>query len=256
MSSDRQSLQTLVRGANALDLLLTHDSFTLAEANRALGLGTSITNRLLKTWQQTGYLQFDPASKRYFAGLTLMRLAAKARAGMGLPEVDERLAELARRIDQTCSCSVLAGRYALYIGRVLGNRALTYHVELGKTLPAEATSTGNVLLAYEPQERIHALFPVKELSRYTEHSPRTVDELMARLKVVRESGFAVNEGQLSQAISAVAVPVRNEAGRVVAAFSIAGPSSEMTQRAIHTRYLPALLEAAADPLTLQSFGPG
>ncbi len=248
----KHQLQTLARGAAVLNLLLERDAFTLAEASEALGLGSTVTYRLLRTWVTSGYLQVDRNGKRYAAGLTLMRLAAKARTTSGLPEAEERLEELSRRIDQTCSCAVLAGRYVLYVARVLGNRSLTYHVEVGKTLPAEATSTGHALLAFEEERRVRELFPEPTLSPYTDATPRTVDELIERLRRVRDSGFAVNEGQLSQSISAVAVPVRDASGAVVATFSVAGPSTEVTSATVHGRYLPALLEAAAHPIELRT----
>lgn len=249
-AADGYQLQTLARGASVLNLLLDRDTFTLAEASAALDLGTTITYRLLRTWVSSGYLQHDPVSKRYAAGLTLMRLAAKTRATAGIPEAEARLEALARGIDQTCSCAVLAGRHSLYVARVVANKALTYHVQVGKTLPAEATSTGHVLLAFESEERLRELYPEPRLSRFTDATPATFDELLQRLAQVRADGYAVNRGQLSQHISAVAVPVRNQLGRVVAALSIAGPSAEMTAEAIRARYLPALLEAAGQPLDL------
>lgn len=249
-ATDGYQLQTLARGASVLNLLLDRDAFTLAEASAALELGTTITYRLLRTWVSSGYLQHDPISKRYMAGLALMRLAAKTRATAGIPEAEARLEELARWIDQTCSCAVLAGRYSLYVARVLANRALTYHVQVGKTLPAEATSTGHVLLAFESEERVRELYPEPRLSRFTDATPPTVDELLLRLAQVRADGYALNRGQLSQHISAVAVPVRDSAGQVVAALSIAGPSVEMTAEAIHDRYLPALLNAVRTPIDL------
>lgn len=251
---DNYQLQTLTRGASVLNLLLDRDSFTLAEASESLELGTTITYRLLRTWTTSGYLQYDAATKRYTAGLSLMRLAAKTRATAGVPEAEARLHDLSRRIDQTCSCAVLAGRYALYVARVLANRSLTYHVEVGKTLPAAATSTGHALLAFESEARVRDLYPEPNLPVYTDTTPATVDALLDRLARVRTDGYAFNQGQLSQSISAVAVPVRDARGRVVAAFSIAGPSSEITAETVAERYLPTLLAACEAPL--ERFVPG
>lgn len=253
VDAGKYELQTLKRGAAVLDLLLEYDAFTLSEAAAALGLGNTVTYRLLRTWCASGYLHYDARSKRYSAGLDLMRLAAKARATVGFPAAEARVQALAPRIDQTCSCSVLAGRYVLYVARVLGNRALTYHVEVGKTLPAEVTSTGQALLAFEPEARIDELYPEPTLPYFTHRSPSSVTELKARLAEVRERGYAINEGQHSQGINAVAVPVRDPSGRVVAALSVAGPATEVTREVILERYLPELRAAAAEPLEV-SFG--
>ncbi|HEX7022501.1 MAG TPA: IclR family transcriptional regulator [Trueperaceae bacterium] len=247
---DPYHLQTLARGAAVLNLLARQDFLTLKEASRELELDSSVTYRLLRTWTSTGFLDYDPATKRYHAGLNLLRLATRAHSTSGLPEIEVRLRRVSQQVDQTASCSVLAGRFVLYVARVVAHKALMYQVEIGKTLPAYATSAGHVLLAFEPLARVHELFPEPTLLGFTEHTVRSRDELLRRLAEAREQGYAINRGQLGESIAAVAVPVRDQDGRVVGAFSIAGPEGQFSNDAIYRRYLPALLEAAKEPVTV------
>lgn len=244
-------LQTLSRGASVLNLLLEKDSFSLTEASRALGLNPTITFRLLRTWVNSGYLYLDEETKLYGAGLTLMRLSAKARHSSGLPEVEERLERVTRQVDQTCCCGVLAGRNLLYVARALSTKVLKYSVEVGRTVPAYASSPGQVLLAYRPEQEVLGLYPEDELPAFTEHTPRTRGELVRLLAGIREQGYAVNERQYNSSVVGVAVPVRNSAGEVVAAFSIAGPAEYLRPEEIHRLYLPALLDAARDPVDIK-----
>jgi len=241
-------LQTLARGAAVLDLLATHDHLTLKDASQALDLDPSVIYRLLRTWTATGYLDYDPATKRYHPGLKLMRLATKTHSTSGLPDIEERLQRVSRAVDQTASFSVLAGRFVLYVARVVANKALMYQVEIGKTLPAYATAAGHAMLAYLTEAELLELYPEPTLLGYTQHTVRSREALFEMLVEVREKGYALNRGQLGAGIAAVAVPVRDEQGRVVGAFSVAGPAEQFGNEDVYRRYLPALLEAAAEPV--------
>lgn len=248
--TDAYTLQTLVRGAAVLDLLASHEHLTLKLASEQLGLDTTVTYRILRTWTATGYLNYDPATKRYHAGLHLLRLAGKAYGGSGLTDIEARLRIVSTATAQTASFSVLTGRHVLYLARVVANKALMYQVEVGKTLPAYATSSGQVQLAYLSREELLELFPEPTLMGYTGATHRTRDELLAALEAVKRDGHAVNHGQLSASVSAVAVPVRDGSGKTVGAFSVAGPSTEFSSDEVYRRYLPALLEAAQEPVEL------
>lgn len=247
--SDKQyQLQTLMRGAAVLDLLTNNDYLTLKQVAKDLSLNTTIVYRLLKSWTSAGYLDYDTTTKRYHAGVGLLRLASKSHSSSGLPDIEERLRTVNRKVDQTVSFSVLAGRFVLYVARVVAHQPLMYQVEIGKTLPAYATSAGHVLLAHLPDERLLELYPEPELIGFTEHTIRSRDELQAALALVREQGYAINRGQLGESVVAVAVPARDASGAVVGAFSVAGASQHFTSDDIYRRYLPALLEAAREPV--------
>lgn len=241
-------LRTLARGAAVLDLLAENDYLVLKDVSVALELDTSTVYRILRTWTAVGYLEYDSESKRYYAGIDLMRLANKARNSSGLPDIETRLQQLNREVEQTVSFSVLAGRFVLYIARVVANKALTYQVEIGKTLPAYATSAGHVLLAHRPVEEVKALYTEPNLLGFTETTVTTRDRLLESLSLVREQGYAINRGQLGASVTALAVPAKDRDGQVVGAFSMAGPADQFSNDDIYRRYLPALLEAAREPV--------
>src|SRR5690554_2727517 len=241
-------LRTLARGAAVLDLLAENDYLVLKDVSVALELDTSTVYRILRTWTAVGYLEYDSESKRYYAGIDLMRLANKARNSSGLPDIETRLQQLNREVEQTVSFSVLAGRFVLYIARVVANKALTYQVEIGKTLLAYATSAGHVLLAHRPVEEVKALYTEPNLLGFTETTVTTRDGLLESLSLVREQGYAINRGQLGASVTALAVPAKDRDGQVVGAFSMAGPADQFSNDDIYRRYLPALLEAAREPV--------
>ena len=78
------------------------------------------------------------------------------------------------------------------------------------------------------------------LERRTRHTITAPAALRRQLKDVRRQGYAVALGELEIGLDAVAAPVRDHSGRVVAALGISGPSDRITHQ------LPALAQLLID----------
>ena len=74
-------------------------------------------------------------------------------------------------------------------------------------------------------------------------------KLRLDLASVRERGYATAQEELEQGLNAVAVPVYNHTGRVVAAASVAGPVYCVTPELLPL--LAAQLEVAAGEISEQ-----
>jgi DNA-binding IclR family transcriptional regulator len=59
--------------------------------------------------------------------------------------------------------------------------------------------------------------------KFTENTITSIRELKKELRIIREQGFSVDNQEHELGIRCVAVPVRNLAGKVVAAVSITWP---------------------------------
>jgi DNA-binding IclR family transcriptional regulator len=106
---------------------------------------------------------------------------------------------------------------------VAGPAALSPHNWAGQRIPLHATSDGKVLLAHRPAAEIleHLVLP---LERFTEYTITALPEFGRVLAQVRERGYATTVDELEDGLTAVAAPVRNAEGTVVASISASGPS--------------------------------
>jgi DNA-binding IclR family transcriptional regulator len=92
---------------------------------------------------------------------------------------------------------------------------------VGTRWPAHATATGKVLLADLSEDELQAV-----LTDLPAQTPKTITDgalLRRELQRVRERGYATNVEELEIGYMAVAVPVRTQGARVVAALGIGGP---------------------------------
>jgi len=102
---------------------------------------------------------------------------------------------------------------------------------IGRHIDLHCTAQGKALIAALSDEKLDKLFEGRELSRFT---PRTISSpaaLKVHLAMVRANGFAVNDEEQVPGVKAVAVPVLDSLGTVVASVSVRGSTSQIpTQR--------------------------
>jgi len=152
--------------------------------------------------------------------------------------------DLAGRLGETVNVAVLHHRAAINISQGFGSAAVAVQNWVGQRTPLHATSSGQVLLAHVAETDRDALLD-KPLHRYT---PRTVTnpaELAAELDRVRKDGFATSFEQLEVGLHAVAVPVFDPRGELIAAISASGPAYRLSRRRAE-EIVPDLAAAAAE----------
>jgi IclR family pca regulon transcriptional regulator len=189
----------------------------IAELAEQLGTTRSTTHRYVSTLVSLGYLEQD-ASRKYRLALGAIDLGSALNATGLCKHARPELEALARRSCYSAEIAVLDGLEILLVGHVLaGTRA---SVEATSRLPAHCTSMGKVLLAYLPSEQRAKLISEMQL---LERGPRTITSkaaLDAQLEDVRDEGFAIDDEELMDGTRAIAAPVRDESGDVIAAVGL------------------------------------
>ena len=218
--------QSLERGLMVLSALSERQPVLgIADIARAVNLSKSTTYRYVATLTQLDYLNQDPDTKKYSLGSKAVDLGFAAINSMELTRIAARpLQALADDTGYTVSMVVLDGGDIVYVDRRRSGRGADFGMELnlhiGSRLPAYCTAMGKVLLAYRDQAALRAILDRTDLAR---RGPKTItarEQLMTALTRVRHSGLAVNDEELTPGLRALAAPVRDRSGAVVAAVGI------------------------------------
>jgi DNA-binding IclR family transcriptional regulator len=220
-------LQSVSRAVRSLELIAEAGELGVTELGRRLGVHKATASRLAATLAERGLVERDSATDRYRLGFGLIRLAGAAMAGLDLvSSARPVLEDLAQETRETVTIGVLSGEDVVSIDQVTGTRSIVSVSWVGKRTPLHTTSTGKVFLAFmEEDERDRRL--AEPLERATKRSLVDPGQLRGQLDDVRRRGYAQTLEEFEQGLNAVAAPVRQADGEVVAAVSVSGPAFRM-----------------------------
>ncbi len=246
-SEVRGTVQSVDRTLELFELLVeSQDELGLRDLSEASSLPVGTVHRLLGVLVARGYVRQNPATRRYTIGFTALDLAERIRRRDGLAQqAGPFLRELVRLTGESANLAVLDGPQAVYLAQVVPPRMVRMFTEVGNRVPLYASGTGKVLLAHLPADQREALLTQLELKQFTPHTITDREQLRIELDRIHQQGYARDNGEIEEGVQCVALPVRDTAGRVVAALSVSGPSSRLTRERVDM-WLPQMKEVAAD----------
>ena len=113
------------------------------------------------------------------------------------------------------------------VDKVESTHSLRMPSQVGRRNPVHSTGVGKALIAYLPDEVLAGIALRRGLARFTARTLTDLPALRADLARVRARGYAVDDEEIEEGLVCVGAPVRDHTGSVVAAVSIAGPSSRL-----------------------------
>lgn len=216
---------------------------TLTELMQATGLPKPSLHRTLSLFEDSGYVQREPAGRAYAVGPRLESLGLTILTNDAVATLRRAiLRQLVADVGETCNLAMLRKGEVVYLDRVEAEWPLRLHLPVGGTVPAHCSASGKLLLALMPAEQRDALAAAMPLPRFTEHTI-TDRALMAKeLDRILAAGYALDNEEYVAGVACVAVPVR-VAGAAVAAVAVHAATARLPlQMAIE--FVPRLEDAA------------
>ncbi len=246
-SGTAPSVQSVDRAVAILEILARDGEAGVTEVARELDVHKSTASRLLAALDRRELVTQDTARGKFRLGVGIVRLAGAASARLDVVQESRPVCRaLAQQVGETVNLAILSGRDALYLDQAVGPAALSPHNWAGRRVPLHATSDGKVLRAYLPEDELAASL-VPPLARFTERTITDADRFPALLAGVRQRGYATAVEELEAGLTAVAAPVRNAEGAVIASDSASGPSFRIPAGRIPA--LAAAVRRAADEIS-------
>lgn len=245
MSNDASSarpgaVQSVGRAIQVLEVLAREGECGVTQLATELGVHKSTAFRLVAALETGELVEQDAQRGKYRLGMGILRLAGATTARLDVVQEARPLArDLASDLAETVNIVVLHEDAALYLDQLNGSSVLPSHNWVGQRIPLHATSNGKVLLSGLSDEQIRKVVG-RRLQSFTPDTVTNVHTLLEQVEKVREQGHAVVIGELEVGLTAIAAPLRNAHGDVIASLSASGPSF---------RFDDALIERAIDEVT-------
>ncbi len=224
------TVKSLVKALNILGCLAEDDrpSYTLTELSRRLHLHVSTVHRLLVNLLRQGFVEQDHSTGGYQLGFNVLRMGLRVLDRLDFRRVAQPLLrELNQRTKETVHLAILQSDRAVSIEKFGSPQPVGLDARLGGVMPLHCTGVGKALLAYQSEEMLHQLARSPGLERYTANTITALPQLKKELARVRQEGYAVDNEEAVEGLRCVAAPLFSHDGRVVAAFSVAGPATRI-----------------------------
>jgi DNA-binding IclR family transcriptional regulator len=164
------------------------------------------------------------------------------------------LESLAQECDEAATLEVLTGSHVLIVDEVSSRHPMGMSQDVGSRLPAHATATGKLLLAYAPEEERTSGLRLP-LAPLTDKTIVDLSQLHMQMAGIRQQGYAVAVEELEPGFVAVAAPIYDRERHVAAAISIGGSSLRLTGE--RQPELAVLVQMAARQISRQlGYWPG
>jgi DNA-binding IclR family transcriptional regulator len=230
--TDRYRIDAVDRALQVLELLAAKPGLRVTDLAEMMNVSKALAFRLLHTLELRDYVRRDPQHRSNTLGFRVLHLAEKVEAENLLirttaPLMDA-LAELCR---EDVNLYVRTGITAVCIASRASPHQVRMFAEVGRENMLHAGGSSTVLLAYAPDDVQHAVL-TGELRLYTPLTLVDPAKLRQRLHEVRANGFHVARADVDEAGFSIAAPVFGHDDEIVAAVSIAGALTRLTDDAL------------------------
>ena len=244
MANATGSNSTLFRGMKIMQQVAeAHRGLSITDLVGLIELPKPTVHRIATQLEEEGFLLRGP-DKRFVVGSALKTFALDVQANQSVGAPRHAILErLSQEVGETCNCTMLDGHRTVYFDRVEYNWPIKIDLHLGSRLPLHATASGKLFLAYmKPSER-KRLLKAAPLTKNTEHTITSIDELEEQLKLIRKEGIGFDNEELLAGMAAISAPVFNLKKRICFTVAVHAPTSRKSLDDLR-EFIPALRRAA------------
>ena len=227
----------------------------LSDLVRATGLARSPIDRIATTLVRLGYLR-EEDDRDVVLTPRVLELGLSYLRSSRFPETLGPLAEaLADALDESVSVAVPDGDAIRFVIQTPRRRALSVTFRTGDSLPAERCAPGALFAADWDEQRFarwharvladpdDAAFPALPHAAQPHPSP-TPARFRALAAEAGRNGWSADDQLVEPGLVAMAVPVRDGSGNVVAALSVASHTSRHSAASLREHALPSMFLTA------------
>jgi DNA-binding IclR family transcriptional regulator len=237
-------VQSVDRAVTVLEILARQGSAGVTELAAEIGVHKSTAFRLLSALERRGLVEQAEDRGKYELGFGLVQLASSVPHRLDVVRQARPVCErLAADVGETVNIAVIRACYAVNLDQVRGPSTVSVQNWVGQPTPLHATSSGKVLIAHLAAAQRRALIDQAGLEAFTDQTVRSRRALETQLAAARADGYAITVEELEAGLNAIAAPVLDFGGAVVAAVSLSGPAYRLDRSRLHELSQP-IMDAA------------
>ncbi len=238
------SVQSVDRAVSVLEILARGEA-GVSEVAADIGVHKSTAFRLLAALEERELVEQTQERGKYRLGFGILRLASAVPGRLDVTQQARPVCEqLAAQLGETVNIAVRRSHFVVNLDQARGPSAVGTHNWVGELTPLHATSSGKILLAYMAPDHRREVLAAAGLAKLTPHTITSLEALDEQIEAAARDGFACSVEELEEGLNAIAAPVRDHSGQVIAALSVSGPVYRFTRQRLG-EVAPDVIAAAA-----------
>lgn len=215
----------------------------VSELARRSGNTKARAFRMLHTLEQRRFLRRDAATARYWLDAQALYVGVAAQDQVDLVRCARvHLLALGRLCNENVQLRVRDGLESVCLDQWLSPREGSARSGAGRRRSLHAGASSKLLLAFAPTD-VRDAFLGTPMPRFTAKTIVHRGKLLQELERIRSADVSISDGETSPAIVAIAAPVRDAQGNVVAALGVSGAAARLNDKL--PQYVAAVREHAA-----------
>jgi IclR family KDG regulon transcriptional repressor len=238
---------SVVKSFKILELFTSErHTWGVRELAMELKANKSTTYRLMATLCDLDILKKNEDTEKYSLGLKLFELGNRVNLNQSIISKTHPTLELvAEKITETVHLGILNNNEVVMIDKVESPKGLKLNSLIGASSPAYCTGLGKVLLSELNEDELNKYLKTTDFKAFTKNTIISKAILKTALKIILDSGFALDKEEKEIGLICLAVPIYNKNGAIFGALSAAGPSTRFDERKLKD-YLKILRQGARD----------
>ncbi len=236
-------IQAVVHALDVLEQFYVDGELGVTELSKRLALHKNNVFRILATLESRGYIEQNKANENYRLDAKCVQLGQRYIKHLGfLRQAKPVMQEVVKASRETVYITVMRHGRVVPVDVMEPEQPVRIVSQLGEMLPLHSTAAGKIHLAFEIGED----FPRSVADSLPVHTPRTITDpgtLKAELSEVIEKGFALEDGEYLNDVSAVAAPIRDHTRTVVGSLAVSGPTYRTGAERLQGELVPLVVKA-------------
>lgn len=247
MNSSYVNIPIIARSSEILDFIGIEENnrgISASELIKKFKLPKTTCYRILNALAECEFLTKDESTGYYYLGKKFAEYyTALEHKILLLKKISyPALENLSYQSKETTKISILSNMSCYVLNRIEIPMKMKISVEEGTVFPLHAGASSKILLLSISEKSRKAYFS-KNLEKFTEKTIVTEEGMLKELNTISNLGYAIDNGEYTNGIGAVACPVYDVAGNIIAAVSIAYALIEQDEEKIES-FIPLVKKTA------------
>ncbi|WP_417227190.1 IclR family transcriptional regulator [Amphritea sp.] len=230
---------------------------TPTEINQTLKLPKPTIHRLCSQLEEEGFLQARMDGRGLLPGPALNKVAQGVLSNNDFLRTERHriLQRLSEKLGETCNISIPDGGEMIYFDRVETHWPLRVQLQINDRVPLHCTASGKLFLSELSSIKRSRLLEKLSLDAHTPNTLTSVEQLKPALRKIRKEEVGVDNEEFLLGMVAVAVPIRDNQGRMYAALAMHAPTARFSLEDA-LKNIPHMRASAAELASLMNDNDG